>query len=314
MSGLAGFAGRPQGKTIVANLFPGTSQTRYVTIRNVQHSFAQDIYVYFLQISWSLFWFYFLVMILFMSFIFAQIYWFFGGSDGFIDSAGGNDSDPINWWDIFFFSVSMSSTFGLSKAVPHPNSFATTAIGNIQSLCVQVLFACLTGIIFARFARPACPILLANNLVFVNFQGVQNLQTRLVVACDPPDLLDTTISITYGRLVHLANGSSFRELLELNLERPHFSILRFSSILRHRITEDSPLFGKSLEDLKLEDAFFTVSVSALEPTSLQNVTLVKMYTNSEIVRGTFVDLVRGRDSNGHMVIDHQYLHDLIIDE
>ena len=82
--------------------------------------------------------------------------------------------------DLFFFSVQTMATIGYGKLVPV--SVAANTLVTIESLMGLLGFALVTGLIFAKFARPTAAVIFSDNLVVTTFEGKPSLMLRVANA------------------------------------------------------------------------------------------------------------------------------------
>jgi hypothetical protein len=106
----------------------------------------------------------------------------------------------------------------------------------------------MTGLIFARFARPNARLLFADNPVISMHDGEPTLMVRFA------NQRNSLIGNATARLWMLRNeeskeGRPRRRFTELSLERNESPALVLSWTLFHVIDENSPLYGLSPDDM-----------------------------------------------------------------
>jgi len=111
--------------------------------------------------------------------------------------------DPNHpYLSLLLFSLSRSIN-GASPVEPLLDAHVCLLIQNVHTLLTQLQFMFLTGVIFTRLSRPSPSIRLAQKMLLTTFQGDRCCMVRLVVARDPPELVDVRFSFT---LKHTING------------------------------------------------------------------------------------------------------------
>ena len=115
----------------------------------IKRSPWHDLYYLLLTISWS--WFFALTLLLYgvTNTMFACLYLI--GGDNLTNARSGS------FWDAFFFSVQTMGTIGYG--VISPKSFYGNVIVSIEAMLGLLGVAVITGLAFARLARPTARIL-----------------------------------------------------------------------------------------------------------------------------------------------------------
>ncbi|GAB5360676.1 hypothetical protein AAMO2058_000647800 [Amorphochlora amoebiformis] len=205
--------------------------------------------------------------------------------------------------DVLFYSLSITTAY---ESPIRPNSKVTLLIGNIQALMVQVLMVFLTGVVFTRLTQSQPDITAASVAILSSFNGRKCLMARYVFNNPQEVFVDVRMGLTYKRHVELQNGSRFFKYDTLSLMRSEAVRVKVSQTIVHFIDNDSPLYNKSLEDLKAEKAVIDLSIFASEAFSMQPVFFVQSYSavKGEIqANKTYKDMIY-TNTEGIRVIDH----------
>src|SRR5579862_354116 len=128
-----------------------------------------DLYHQLLEISWTRLMLLVVSAYLLANVAFALLYLAVGG--------GIENARVGSFLDLFFFSVQTMATIGYGKLVPV--SVAANLLVTIESLMGLLGFALITGLIFAKFARPTAAVLFSDNLVVTGFDGKPSLMLRV---------------------------------------------------------------------------------------------------------------------------------------
>ena len=177
----------------------------------------------------------------------------------------------------FFFSVETFATIGFGAV--YPVSAMANWLVTLESLIGLLFVALLTGVVFARFARPTAAVMFSSTAVVAPYQGVTGFMFRIANSRSN-QLMELEAKVLYSRL----DGSG-RRYDQLKLERTKVVFFPLSWTIVHPIVEDSPLHGKSFEDLLAEDAEFDILLSGIDETFAQQVHARSSYKPGEIRYG-----------------------------
>eukprot|EP00850_Spirogloea_muscicola_P008068 SM000042S15335 [mRNA] locus=s42:470236:475398:+ [translate_table: standard] len=227
----------------------------------------------------------------------------------------------LNWYTLFqilMFSLSLAT--GLQPEVV-PLTPYTLVLANMNALIAELVFVFLSGAVFARLSQPAQPVRCSKVVVICppsgrrrNKEGSANrvLMARYVLAGPQPcELVDVKVDLTIKYNTFTRSGSYFRAQQSLKLVRPEIAYQTHGMLVRHIIDENSPLYRRTQEILKREDAVISLSVVGLERSSMQSVFHVQHYcvNDGDIVwDAEFADMVLINKKHKR-VIDHRKLSD-----
>ncbi len=205
--------------------------------------------------------------------------------------------------DGFFFSVETLGTVGYGNMAPATrlgHSIAATEI-----LLGLFFSATMTGLIFARFARPRDSVLFSRVAVISEVGDQLMLMVRLASIRARP-LADVSAQMSWLERIELADGRVFRRLNDLPLVRAQNPALALAWTLVHVIEPGSPM----LAALKGTDRFqLTVTVGGID-TLLASQTLGGHSYRREDIRlaHDFEDVIL--DEDGIIHLDLSKLHDV----
>jgi inward rectifier potassium channel len=183
------------------------------------------------------------------------------------------------FWKCFFFSSQTLTTVGYGHI--SPNSFLTSCIAAFESMLGLLAFALATGLLYGRFSRPVAHIRFSKNSVFAPYLDVNAWMFRIINTRNN-QLINLEIMVNMTRLERKPDGTLFRKYYSLNLERNKVAFFPTNWTLVHPITEQSPLYGCTPEDLEQSDTEFLVSFQALDDTFVQSVHTRFSYRYNEI--------------------------------
>ncbi len=243
------------------------------------HNFYHDLIV----MRWLHFGAIVLSMFILLILIFSVIYSFFAemNTKGFLDA--------------FFFSAQTLTTADLGSE-PLPG-VAIRFIAIVESLLGIILFATVTGIFYARFAKPDAKILFSKNMLVAPHKNITALHMK---TCNlrKSQLIDTEANIIFS-FWKVVNGKKIRKYEVLSLEYDKVNLFPLPWIIVHPIDESSPLWGMTEETMASLDAEFIVLIKSYDDSFSQSVNLISSYK--------YYDLVWGAKfrNNYDRVIDHK---------
>ena len=187
----------------------------------------------------------------------------------------------------FFFSVQTFATIGYGTI--HPVGLIPNFLVTIESYYSLLANALITGVVFARFARPTAKILFSKTAVVAPYKDKTGFMFR-VVNSRQNQLIEVQAQVSFSRFV----GNDFEptrrfDLLKLERERVSFFPLGWTIV--HPIDEKSPMYGLTAEDFEKQDAEILILLSATDETFAQMVHTRSSYKSKEIKFGyKFVNL------------------------
>lgn len=211
---------------------------------------------------------------------------------------GGQGDDRMggHWLRAFFFSVETFATIGYGHVFPLGS--AANLVVTVESIVSLLAVALMTGIVFARFSRPTAALTFSDVAVVGPYQAMTGFMFRITNARNN-QLMELEAKVLYSRL----DGRG-RRYDQLKLERTRVVFFPLSWTIVHPITEDSPLFGCTHDDLVEQDAEFLILMSGIDETFAQVVHARSSYKPEEIVFGArFANIYNPVDEDGTISID-----------
>lgn len=258
-------------------------------------------YHWLLNMSWTRFFLLISGAYFIANSFFAWLYTLCG--PGALTRAAGPPLEP-RYLEAFFFSVETLSTIGFGNIVP----VTTTAnvIVMLEAMCGLLGFALVTGIMFARFAKPTARIVFSRKAVIAPYHGISGFEFRIANARSS-QIVDLEAKVTFSRFEE-RNGNMMRQYYPLELERSTVAFFPLSWTIVHPIDESSPLFGVTREQLLSSAGEFLILLSGLDETFAQVVHARSSYLAEEVEWGRkFVNIFQ-RDDDGRVGIDMERLH------
>ncbi len=249
-------------------------------VRRTGRNFLNSLNLYHTLISMS--WKVFLGLVLLLYFssnIFFGLLYSGFGPEAIVDTS----STPMAniFVRSFFFSVQTFATIGYGTI--HPVGIIPNLLVTIESYYSLLANALITGLVFARFARPTAKIIYSKYAVVAPYRGIQGLMFRIVNGRNN-QLFEMTANVLYSRFVE-ENGARVRRFDNLELERSEVNFLPLSWTIVHPINDDSPLCGITQQELADSEAEFLVLLKATDETFASVVHTRSSYKADEIKVG-----------------------------
>jgi inward rectifier potassium channel len=199
----------------------------------------------------------------------------------------------------FFFSSHTLSTVGYGNI--SPRSVPANFVAALEALVGVLGFAVATGLLFGRVSRPSARIGFSRNLLVAPYQDGQSLQFRLVNrrANSLMDLEARVMLMT----VEPRDGQLQRRYDLLKLERTEVMFLALTWTVVHPIDRDSPLWGKTPEEIERLQPEVMILIKAYDDTFSQTVLARRSYTFPEFVLGARFAPAFHADPAGDIVLD-----------
>ena len=181
----------------------------------------------------------------------------------------------------FFFSAHTLSTVGYGSISPH--GLGGQIVASLESMVGVLGFAVATGLLYGRVSRPSARVGFSERMVVTPYQDGTALQFRVVNRRHNSlmELEAQALLMTVDR----EDENLKRAYRVLRLEREKVLFLPLTWTLVHPIDADSPLTGKTAEDLERMQAEILILIKAYDDTFNQTVLARYSYRHNEIEWG-----------------------------
>jgi inward rectifier potassium channel len=198
----------------------------------------------------------------------------------------------------FYFSSHTLTTVGFGSL--SPKGAAANLVAALEALVGLLAFAVATGVFFGRVSRPSARIGFSERALIAPYQDGLSLQFRVVNrrANSLLELEVTIVMMTVGE----AEGGSKRKYEAMKLEREKVYFFPLTWTVVHPIDPDSPLYGKTAQDLEQSQAEFLILVRAFDETFGQTVHQRYSYRYDEVVWNARFTPAFGTNEAGDMVL------------
>lgn len=266
-----------------------------------QAELFDDFYHFLLTRPWWQFFSLIGLIYLIANAIFAGLY--------LLDVGGLSNATPCSFSDAFFFSVQTMATIGYGAMAP--TSLYTHILVTIEAIFGMLGVALVTGLTYAKFARPTARVLFSNKMVVSVRDGVPTLMFRMA-NWRHNQIFDVQLRCILLIEERTREGEVLRRPVEISLVRDRTMVFSMTFVAMHIIDEKSPLYGhENFDRLRLGGSQIFISISGNDETFAQTVTARHSYSLHDVVWwARFVD-VMSFEPNGTRVIDYTAFHDTV---
>ena len=205
-----------------------------------------------------------------------------------------------SYLDYLYFSIETLSTAGYGDM--HPQTHFGHLIATVELFTGIFSMSLMTGLIFARFARPRARLLFADAPVIAIHDGLPTLMLRFA------NERNNVIGNASARLWIIKNeisleGRQMRRFTELALARSDSPALALSWTLYHTIDLSSPLYGFTADDFIRLNISLIAVVTGYDDVAAQTVHVRQTYQPHAIRHGhRYVEIISRRRSNASATI------------
>ena len=274
-------------------------------MQRVNESLSARINLYnrLITMRWTQFLTWVVVFYLITNLLFAGIY-LLAGADNL---KGATDQEFYGpFWKAVIFSAQTLTTVGYGHVAPA--SFLTSSVAAFESLVGLMSFALATGLLYGRFSRPMADIRFSRQAVFAPYLDINAWMFRVINARSN-QLIDVQVEVTMSRLDTKPDGTKYRRYYGLNLERAKVTFFPANWTLVHPITDESPLYGCTAEDLQASDTEFLILVRATDDTFAPSVQRRWSYRYDEVLWGRKFRAMFDGSQRGVVTLDLETLDD-----
>lgn len=230
--------------------------------------------------------------------VFATIYFLVG-----VENLSGVDQSKSTFEEImaaFFFSSQTLTTVGYGHVAP--TGLLTNAIASTESLLGILAFAVVTGLIYGRFSRPKAYILFSDNMLIAPYKNGKALMLRLATYKNN-HLTEVEGQLTMSMQIN-DNGKMVNRFYALPLEISRVNSLALNWTMVHHITEESPLFQISLEELQAANTEVMVYIKAFDDHFSNTVQQRTSYTHHQLKYGArFLPMYERSEDGGYTILE-----------
>ncbi len=278
-------------KATAANFDPGLTQTYTGVLNRVVNKDGEfnirradvrwtDVnpYTYMISVPWPLFTVVVVIVFFLVNIAFAWLY--SSVAAGHIKGAESKDA-LMQFLNLFFFSTHTLTTVGYGNM--YPEGLIANAIAAVEALLGLMGFAIATGLLFGRFSRPTSRFGFSETMALAPYKDGTSLQFRIVNRRSN-NLIEVEARVVL-MTVEITNGRPARKYAQLGLERSQVLFLPLTWTVVHPIDSESPLWGKTRQDLETMQAEVVIMMRGFDETFGQIVYARYSYRYDEILWG-----------------------------
>lgn len=183
--------------------------------------------------------------------------------------------------EVYFFSSQTLTTVGYGRI--SPIGFITNTIASLEALIGILTLAIITGLLYGRFVKPKAYIRYSKNALVAPFKEGKALMFR-VAPIKNASLSEVSVQVAASMMIE-ENGKMINKYYQLPLQFDSISTLYITWTVVHPITEESPLYGLSFEDLRDADFEIVVYLKAFDEDFSSTVISRTSYTYDELING-----------------------------
>jgi inward rectifier potassium channel len=241
----------------------------------------------------------FLVFYLFVNTLFAVAYMVLGGVE---------NARPGSFSDAFFFSIQTLATIGYGKMAPIGT--AAHILVAIEALLGVLSVTMLTGLMFAKFARPTARVMFSRNAVIGTYDGKPALMFRMANE-RANQIVEANLKVIVVRDETTREGMSLRRMHDVKLTRANSALFALTWMAIHEITPDSPLHGATPESLIEQGAQIVIALIGFDDTFSQTIHARHAYLPEEIVFNARLADIITVSPRGRRQVDYTRFHDVV---
>ncbi|MFZ4542749.1 MAG: ion channel [Saprospiraceae bacterium] len=230
-----------------------------------------------IEMSWTRFHLLIIAFYISINFFFALLYVLIG-EEALSGEYHGNVLS--SFFRSYFFSVQTFTTVGYGSLAPM--TFASNVVAAIEALFGLLIFALATGLYYAKFTRPTAKIKFSDIAVVAPFKDEINAFMFRIVNHSTSQLIEMEAIITFSWLQKDENGIMRRAFRQVTLERQKVALFPLNWTIVHPIDENSPLWGKSFDELKEMNAEFVIFIKGQDITFGQMIQANRSYSTNNI--------------------------------
>jgi inward rectifier potassium channel len=244
---------------------------REVFTSGITRVVLQDLYHYFMLVSWGQLFATFALFFLTFDVLFGFLYDLVPGCIA--------NLNPPGFAGAFFFSVETLATVGYGDM--HPISLYGHLVAMFEIFVGLMSLALITGIMFARFSRPKARFMFARFAVVRPIDGKRTLMFR--AANERQNVVqEASAKLRMLRDEVTEEGFWIRRVIDLRLVRAEHPAFVLGWNIMHVIDESSPLWAQTGESLASAAAAFILSLSGTDETTGQTLMARTEYDSGDI--------------------------------
>jgi inward rectifier potassium channel len=206
----------------------------------------------------------------------------------------------------FFFSVETFATIGYGNI--SPAGLPAHIVMTVEALVGVLAQALITGLFFARFARPTAAVTFSRRAVIAPFRDGKALMIRMANR-RKNELIELKASLSFSYVDH-TGAAPLRRYRPLTLDRAEVTFFPLAWTIVHPITPASPLWELDAAALHDKDAEILLLLTGTDDTFATTVHARTSYKPDDITwNAKFTNIFNPPDAEGMMSLDVSRLNE-----
>ena len=211
--------------------------------------------------------------------------------------------------EVFYFSTQTFTTLGYGRI--NPVGDGANIMSSLEALTGFLSFAIATGLIYGRFAKPKSYLAFSEHALISPYQDKTALMFRFATYKDNHTLTNVEIKVNIA-IREEENGDAQYKFYDLELERYKVDSLPMNWTVVHAITENSPIYGFTKEDIIASDLELYVLITAFDEVYSSPVLQRTSYTYQEMkFNAKFVPMYRESEDGKTTILEMHKLGEVI---
>lgn len=261
---------------------------------------TRNAYQFLIQIGWWPFLGVIVIYLLAVNALFGLCYYAIG-TENFLGIT--TDQPGAAFLECFYFSFQTFTTVGYGAV--SPIGHAANGVAAFEAIFGWLSFAIITGILYGRFSRPSARVQYSKNALIAPYRDKGNSLQFRVANMRNSNLMEMSVTVMLMMIERGPEGILKRTFTPLHLERSEVLFFPLNWTIVHPITEESPIFNASQEDLITMDAEILIMLKGFDDTFSQTVHSRYSYKANEIIWGAKFKPMFDTQMNGdiHLFFD-----------
>jgi inward rectifier potassium channel len=231
--------------------------------------------------------------------IFLSLNAFFGSLYYFIPGMISGPGEP-NFIDCFSFSVQTMGTVGYGTY--YPKSLFAHILVTIEVMIGLLGIGTFAALAFARISLPNSKLIFSDKLLINLDEGEPHLMCR-VAHLRNNIVVNAQISLQLVHPITNRMGQSEMAMEPLHLIKNNYHIMTGAWIVKHPLTEGSPICGKSSSQMRQENCSIIATITGIDGTTSEAINHIHSYSPDDIIwHQRFKSIIfKDPQSDGHIV-------------
>jgi len=262
---------------------------------------AFNPYTFLISTTWTRFFSIIALGFVLINIFFALVYLVCG-----LENLKGAESPSVMspFLSTFYFSIHTFTTVGYGNISPY--GIITNSVTIIEIFVGLLYVALITGLLYGRFSRPKAKLVYSKNMIIAPHNGGKAIMFRVANLRD--NIMMELSADVLCMIRTEENGKTGRKYHNMELDRKSVIMLPTTWTLVHPITEDSPMYGKSITELKELEFQVIILIKGFDDTFSQTVHSRFSYTADDIIDGGKFVLSYHTREDGVIEFDMDKIH------